>query len=114
MKLEIISRVNEPYLKREKIEVKVFFEGEPIPSKQSIIDHLLIIDSSLIRERVIVRKVESHFGQSNLLATLYYYASLDAIKQIEQDYIIKRNKIEESKSTDVQQTTTPIADGDKQ
>ncbi|NCS98191.1 MAG: hypothetical protein COW47_01445 [Candidatus Huberarchaeum crystalense] len=106
MKLDIISRVKEPNLKREKIEIKAFFKGEPIPSKQSIIDHLLANDSSLIKEQLLVRKVETHFGQSTLLSTLYYYVSLDALKQTEQDYIKTRNKIKDNeKPNNIQQNT---------
>jgi len=60
-----------------------------------------------------------------LLSTLYYYVSLDALKQTEQDYIKTRNKIKDNekpnniqqntidednkKTNDIQQTTKTIA-----
>ncbi|PKM92284.1 MAG: hypothetical protein CVU81_01305 [Euryarchaeota archaeon HGW-Euryarchaeota-1] len=113
MKVEIVSRTTEPYLKREKIEVKVFFEGEPIPSKQIIINELLSLDNSLKKEQIIIRNTETHYGQNNMLSIAHHYFSVDALKQTELDYIKKRNKIEDAKTANIQQTTPPVADENK-
>ncbi len=89
MKLEIIKEVENPYLDRKEIEIKILHEGEPTPKRvdvfKSAVDRL-----SLDGDKTILISLETIRGTNTSVALIYYYPNGIDWSTIEP---VKRNKV---------------------
>jgi len=92
MEIVIDSKRNNPLLNRTEIYFTVKHEGEGTPNRE-IIRSELAEKINVNKEKVIINTVQSSFGTQEISCYAKIYPSLKHSKDIERDYILKRNKI---------------------
>jgi small subunit ribosomal protein S24e len=95
MEIIIDSKRNNPLLNRTEIYFTVKHEGEGTPNRE-IIRSELAEKINVNKEKVIINNVQSSFGSPEISCYAKIYPSLKQSKEIERDYILKRNKLIES------------------
>ena len=88
MKINIIDKKDSRLFKRIEIIADVVFEG-PTPSRSEIKSELSKL-LSVKEDLIVVKKVERLFGVEEARISAFIYDDADAIKEFEQDYILKR------------------------
>ncbi len=92
MEIEIDSKRNNPLLNRTEIYFTVKHTGEGTPNRE-IIRSELADKLNVKKENIVVSNVQSGFGIQEISCYAKIYSSLAKTKDIEQDYILKRNKL---------------------
>ncbi|RLC28627.1 hypothetical protein DRH13_06845, partial [Candidatus Woesebacteria bacterium] len=92
MEIEIDSKRNNPLLNRTEIYFTVKHTGEGTPNRE-IIRSELADKLNIKKENIVVSNVQSGFGTQEISCYAKVYSSLAKTKDIEQDYILKRNKL---------------------
>jgi len=93
MEIDVISETENPMLHRSDVRFEVTHE-EASPSRLSVRDSLaakLNKDSS----EVVVHKLDTKYGMRKTLGYAKVYETADAAVEIEQEYMLERNKIED-------------------
>jgi len=93
MEIDVISETENPMLHRSDVRFEVTHE-EASPSRLSVRDSLaakLNKDSS----EVVVHKLDTKYGMRKTLGYAKVYETADAAAEVEQEYMLERNKIEE-------------------
>jgi small subunit ribosomal protein S24e len=106
MEIEIDSKRNNPLLNRTEIYFTIKHEGEGTPNRE-IIRSELADKLNVKKENIVVNTVHSSFGNQEITGYAKVYSSLKNIKNLERDYILKRNKIIESKDKDEKKEKKP-------
>jgi small subunit ribosomal protein S24e len=91
MDVEIISQEENPMLHRSDVKFEVVHD-EATPSRLSVRDSLaakLNKDAS----EVVVRELDTKFGMRKTIGYAKVYASAEHAKDVEQEYMLERNKI---------------------
>jgi small subunit ribosomal protein S24e len=92
MEIDIISEDDNPMLHRSDVRFEIAHE-EATPSRLSVRDSLaakLNKDS----DEVVVHDLDTKFGMRKTVGYAKVYESPDFARDIEQDYMLDRNKIE--------------------
>ena len=92
MEIDIISEDDNPMLHRSDVRFEIAHE-EATPSRLSVRDSLaakLNKDS----DEVVVHDLDTKFGMRKTVGYAKVYESPDLARDIEQDYMLDRNKIE--------------------
>jgi small subunit ribosomal protein S24e len=92
MEIDIISEDDNPMLHRSDVRFEIAHE-EATPSRLSVRDSLaakLNKDSA----EVVVHDLDTKFGMRKTIGYAKVYESPDFARDIEQDYMLDRNKIE--------------------
>ncbi len=88
MKMNVIENKRNELMKRNEIKAEV--EEKTIPSRQEIRKILTAkVDSK--EEKVVVKKIESKFGQQKFVVIANAYDSEEDLKKAESKYVLKRN-----------------------
>jgi small subunit ribosomal protein S24e len=92
MEIDIISEDDNPMLHRSDVRFEIAHE-EATPSRLSVRDSLA---AKLNKEsdEVVVHDLDTKFGMRKTLGYAKVYESPDFARDIEQDYMLDRNKIE--------------------
>jgi small subunit ribosomal protein S24e len=92
MEIDIISEDDNPMLHRSDVRFEIVHE-EATPSRLSVRDSLA---AKLNKEsdEVVVHDLDTKFGMRKTLGYAKVYESPDFARDIEQDYMLDRNKIE--------------------
>ena len=92
MEIDIISENDNPMLHRSDVRFEIAHE-EATPSRLSVRDSLA---AKLNKEsdEVVVHDLDTKFGMRKTLGYAKVYESPDFARDIEQDYMLDRNKIE--------------------
>jgi len=92
MEIDIISEDDNPMLHRSDVRFEIAHE-EATPSRLSVRDSLA---AKLNKEsdEVVVHDLDTKFGMRKTVGYAKVYASPDFARDIEQDYMLDRNKIE--------------------
>ncbi len=96
MEIELDSKKNNPLLKRTEVYFTVKHEGEKTPNREIIRSELADKLNSK-KENVIINILKSSFGKHETTGYAKIYSSIESIKGLERNYILKRNKIGETK-----------------
>jgi small subunit ribosomal protein S24e len=96
MEIEIESKKNNPLLNRTEVYFTVKHEGEGTPNRE-IIRSELADKLNTKKDNIVLNTIHSGFGNQQITGYAKIYSSLTKIKEIEPDYILKRNKLIESK-----------------
>jgi small subunit ribosomal protein S24e len=96
MEIEIESKKNNPLLNRTEVYFTVKHEGEGTPNRE-IIRSELADKLNTKKDNIVLNTIHSGFGNQQITGYAKVYSSLTKIKEIEPDYILKRNKLIESK-----------------
>jgi len=109
MEIEIDSKRNNSLLNRTEIYFTVKHEGEGTPNREIIRSELADI-LNVKKENIVVNTVHSSFGNQEITGYAKVYSSLKNIKNIEREYVLKRNKIIESKDKDGEKEKKPVVE----
>jgi small subunit ribosomal protein S24e len=109
MEIKIDSKRNNSLLNRTEIYFTVKHEGEGTPNREIIRSELSDI-LNVKKENIVINTVHSSFGNQEITGYAKVYSSLKNIKNIERDYILKRNKIIESKDKDEKKEKKPAVE----
>jgi small subunit ribosomal protein S24e len=93
MEIDVISETENPMLHRSDVRFEVTHE-EASPSRLSVRDSLaakLNKDSS----EVVVHKLDTKYGMRKTLGYAKVYETADDAADVEQEYMLERNKIED-------------------
>jgi small subunit ribosomal protein S24e len=91
MDITIISEEENPMLHRTDVTFEVTHE-EATPSRLSARDSLAAMLNKDADE-VVVRELDTKFGMRKTIGEARVYESPDAARDVEQDYMLDRNKI---------------------
>lgn len=92
MEIEIESKKNNPLMNRTEVFFTVKHKGEKTPNRE-IIRSELADKLNTKKENIIVNSINSSFGTQETTGYAKVYSSLQKAKDLERDYILKRNKI---------------------
>jgi len=92
MEIEIDSKRNNPLLKRTEIYFTVKHEGEGTPNRE-IIKSELAEKLNVKKESIIVNSIDSSFGVQQITGYAKVYTSDNKSRDLEPEYILKRNKL---------------------
>ena len=111
MEIEIESKRNNPLLNRTEVYFIVKHPGEGTPNRE-IIRSELADKLNVNKENIVVNTVKSGFGIQEISGYAKVYSSVQKIKNLEQDYILTRNKlIEKDKKNKKEAAPAPTGDG---
>jgi len=96
MEIEIDSKRNNPLLNRTEIYFTIKHKGEGTPNRE-IIRSELAEKLNVKKENIIVNTVHSSFGDQEISCYAKVYSSLTKSKDLERDYILRRNMLIEPK-----------------
>lgn len=105
MEIEIDSKKNNPLLNRTEVYFTVKHEGEGTPNRE-IIRSELADKLNTKKENIVLNTVHSGFGNQQITGYAKIYSSLAKIKEVEPEYIQKRNKLIESKEKKSKEKST--------
>ena len=92
MEIEIESKRNNPLLNRTEVYFIVKHTGEGTPNRE-IIRSELADKLNVKKENIIVNTIKSGFGIQEITGYAKVYSSVQKTKNLEQDYILSRNKL---------------------
>ncbi|MEE9115793.1 MAG: 30S ribosomal protein S24e [Thermoplasmata archaeon] len=92
MQAEIISRKENPLLKRIEIQFKVVHHGEGTPQRDTIKEEIAKL-AKAPTDRVVIDHMESQFGTTQTLGYAKIYDSKEDALAFERKHILGRNKL---------------------
>jgi small subunit ribosomal protein S24e len=92
MQAEIVSRKENPLLKRVEIEFKIVHHGEASPTRDIAKEEIAKL-AKASKERVIIDSMNSQFGKPETLGYAKVYDSKEDALAIERKHILGRNKL---------------------
>jgi small subunit ribosomal protein S24e len=111
MEIEIESKRNNPLLNRTEVYFIVKHPGEGTPNRE-IIRSELADKLNVKKENIVVNTVKSGFGIQEISGYAKVYSSVQKTKDLEQEYILTRNKlIEKDKKNKKQAAPAPTEEG---
>jgi small subunit ribosomal protein S24e len=90
MQIEVVEEEDNTLLNRKELKVKVSHPAAT-PSRIEVRDKVAA-DLKVSPELVIVDNMKTAFGKKETAAYIKIYDSAEAIQQVEQEHILKRNK----------------------
>ena len=93
MEIKIVKDLDNKLLNRNELDFTVEYEG-PTPSRADVRKKLAALLNKNV-DLVIVQKMESEYGHQLVKGCAKVYQSADRMKQIEQEYVLKRNTMPE-------------------
>jgi small subunit ribosomal protein S24e len=98
MEIEIISEEENPMLHRTDVRFGLKHD-EATPSRLQVRDSLAAkLDKD--SDEVVVRKLDTKFGMRETIGDAKVYESPDDARDVEQDHMLERNKIEAAEDED--------------
>jgi small subunit ribosomal protein S24e len=92
MEIEIVEKQEQPLLKRTKIKYRVTHPKESTPNRNTIKDELAKVLKAK-KGTIVIDHQESQFGKSETIGVAKVYEKPEIVKEVERDYILKRNKL---------------------
>ncbi|UCD92643.1 MAG: 30S ribosomal protein S24e [Methanobacteriota archaeon] len=92
MQAEIVSRKENPLLKRIELEFKIVHHGEGTPTRDTVREEIAKL-AKAPKERVIIDHMNSQFGKLETQGYAKVYESKEDALEIERKYVLGRNKL---------------------
>jgi small subunit ribosomal protein S24e len=92
MQAEIVSRKENPLLKRVEIQFKVVHHGEGTPQRDTIKEEIAKL-AKAPKDRVVIDHLNSQFGAPHTLGYAKVYDSKEDALEFERKHILGRNKL---------------------
>jgi small subunit ribosomal protein S24e len=92
MQAEIVSRKENPLLKRIELQFKIVHHGEATPTRDTVREEIAKL-AKAPKERVIIDLMNSQFGKLETLGYAKVYESKEDAMEIERKYVLGRNKL---------------------
>lgn len=92
MEVNILEEKKNPLLDRVEIVAELSYPNEATPSREAVISRM----SALLnadKDRFVLKEIKTRFGENKALAYARIYDSPDVAKKLENEYILKRNKL---------------------
>lgn len=100
MEVEIISQEENPMLHRSDVRFQIVHD-DATPSRLSVRDSLAAkLDKS--SSEVVVHELKTKFGMRKTVGYAKVYESAEFARDVEQAYMLDRNKIEADEGTDAE------------
>jgi small subunit ribosomal protein S24e len=99
MDIDIIEEDENPMLHRTDVRFEIVHE-EATPSRLSVRDSLAA-KMNKDSDEVVVRELDTKFGMRKTVGYAKVYESPDDARDVEQEYMLDRNKISPDEETDV-------------
>jgi small subunit ribosomal protein S24e len=93
MDINITKDNSNALLNRRELNVTIAFDGAT-PSRDDVKAKIAAILNAPL-ELVIVQKIENEFGKQELTGYVKIYETAERMKQIEKEYVLKRNALPE-------------------
>lgn len=106
--MEIVERTENSLLNRIEIRFTVNHTGKPTPTRSQLRSAAASLEPGSSSENVIVKQVETRFGQALTSGLALIYQSSDAVF-IEPTYILERHGIEPASKPKSAATAKPAA-----
>jgi small subunit ribosomal protein S24e len=92
MEIEIVDETENPMLHRTDVRFELTHE-DATPSRLQVRDSLAAtLDKG--SDEVVIRKLDTKFGMRKTIGDAKVYESADDARDVEQDHMLERNKIE--------------------
>ncbi|WP_053946979.1 30S ribosomal protein S24e [Halolamina sediminis] len=92
MEIEIVDETENPMLHRTDVRFELTHE-DATPSRLQVRDSLAAtLDKG--SDEVVIRKLDTKFGMRKTIGDAKVYESADDARDVEQDHMLQRNKIE--------------------
>ena len=105
--MQITDRKENPLLDRVEIEFVITHDGDPTPSRAAIIAAVAQSEPGADREMIVVKGVNTRFGQSLTNGKAYIYGSKESMT-VEAKYIHARHSSGEKE--EAKPTPAPVAE----
>jgi len=92
MEIKIETKRNNPLTHRTEVHFSIDHQGEPTPNKD-LIRNELADKLNTKKENIIINNITSGFGTQKTMGYAKVYSSLKKIKDVERNYLLKRNKL---------------------
>lgn len=99
MQAEIVSRKENPLLKRVEIEFRIVHHGEGSPTRDTAREEIAKL-AKAPKDRVIIDNMRSQFGKPETVGYAKIYDSREDALEVEREHILARNEfidVKESK-----------------
>jgi small subunit ribosomal protein S24e len=113
MEIEIDSKRNNPLLNRTEVYFTVKHQGEGTPNRE-LIRSELAEKLNVKKENIVVNTVQSSFGNQEVTGYAKIYSSLAKSKDLERDYVLRRNKLMEPGQKDKKKAEEKPAEAPKE
>ena len=100
MDIEIIEEVDNPMLHRSDVRFRVIHD-EATPSRLSVRDSLAATMNKEADE-VVIHKLDTKYGMRKTIAYAKVYQTAQRARDVEQTYMLERNKIGVDEETDTE------------
>jgi small subunit ribosomal protein S24e len=110
MDINIIEDKNNSLLNRREVKLNITFEG-PTPSRKDVKLKLAAI-LNCSPELVIVQSLNNLFGKEEVHGYAKIYESADRMKEIEKEYILKRNELPKEEPSEDDESTGEASEGE--
>ena len=93
MEIQITQEESNELLNRKEVNFSIVHDGET-PSRLAVRDSLAAkLDKG--SDEVVVHKMDTKFGMNETLGYAKVYESAESAREVEEEYMLERNKIEE-------------------
>lgn len=92
METEVISKKENPLMRRTEVRFKLLHPKEGTPRRETVRDNIAKL-MNVPKDRVVIERLTSEFGKVETLGYAKIYASSKDAVEIEQKYILVRNKL---------------------
>lgn len=105
MDLTIVETKEVPLLYRKEFTLRAYFDGPTKSRKelQTLVAKQVKADNTL----VIIKKVDTTFGDKSAMIVAFVYDNPEMMKRIEGEYMIKRNTFAEEKKAEKEKPAAP-------
>lgn len=93
MDIKIIKDKNNALLDRRELNLAITFEGAT-PSRSDVREKLAAM-LTIPLELVVIQKIQNEFGKQELKAYVKIYSDKARMEQVEESYVLERNKLPE-------------------
>jgi small subunit ribosomal protein S24e len=92
VELEITSQKDNKFFDRTEVQFRLTHAKEVTP-KRELVREKLATTLNCAKDKVVVDHMESVFGNSETKGYAKVYKSVDKLRSVESDYILKRNNL---------------------
>ena len=89
--MEVKNRKENNLLNRVEIEFEINHSQKPTPSRKEMIDLVVKAEPGSKSQLVILKRVNTRFGQALTTGFAHVYSDIDSLKNTEMEYMINRH-----------------------
>ena len=111
--MEVINRKENNLLNRVEIEFSIKHSQKATPSRKEMINMVLKTEPGSKMDLIILKRVNTRFGQALTTGFAHVYADADSLKNTEMEYMINRHVIEDEPATEEMPTKDDVSGGEE-